>query len=65
MGDSTLRTWLYIEELADESGIPLSTLRHWRQIDQGPASFRIGRRVAYDRDDVRRWIKRQQEGTRR
>jgi predicted DNA-binding transcriptional regulator AlpA len=62
--DATLRTWVYIEELADETGIPLSTLRHWRQVGGGPASFRIGRRVAYDREAVRRWVKRQQADAR-
>jgi hypothetical protein len=55
-----VRTWLWIDELADETGIPLSTLRHWRQVRQGgPPSFTIGRRVAYDRDEVARWVARE------
>lgn len=32
------------------------TVRYWRHIDKGPASFKVGRRVLYAREDVERWI---------
>lgn len=55
---SVLRTWVWMDELSDETGIPLSTLRHWRRTGSGgPKSYRIGRRIAYDRDEVRRWVR--------
>ncbi|MFC8597175.1 helix-turn-helix transcriptional regulator [Isoptericola sp. NPDC057191] len=61
-----VRTYYWIEELSDELGIPLATLRHWRRLGEGgPKSFLIGRRVAYDRADVTRWIKAQRDGGRR
>lgn len=41
------------------------TVRYWRHIGQGPASFRVGRRVLYARRDVEKWIRelRAAEGT--
>lgn len=33
-----------------------STVRYWRQQGVGPRSFRAGRRVLYDADDVRAYI---------
>jgi predicted DNA-binding transcriptional regulator AlpA len=35
---------------------PVSTVRYWRHIATGPASFRLGRRVMYRRVDVDAWI---------
>src|SRR3712207_4060435 len=35
---------------------PVATLRYWRHLGEGPASFRLGRRVVYRREDVDRWI---------
>jgi hypothetical protein len=37
-------------------GVPVGTLRYWRHSDIGPASFTLGRRVVYRRDEVLRWI---------
>jgi DNA-binding transcriptional MerR regulator len=38
---------------------PQETLRYWRWRGEGPPSFKIGRRVVYDRDDLLRWVARQ------
>jgi len=55
-----IKTWLWIEELAAETGIPVRTFRHWRLARAGgPPSYTIGRRIAYDRKEVQRWIERQ------
>jgi excisionase family DNA binding protein len=32
------------------------TIRYWRHCGRGPRSFRVGRRVLYDRSDVERWL---------
>ncbi|MEP9380827.1 helix-turn-helix domain-containing protein [Nocardioides sp. KR10-350] len=32
------------------------TVRYWRHIKKGPASFKVGRRVLYAREDVERFI---------
>lgn len=32
------------------------TLRYWRHRNEGPPSFRLGRRVMYRRGDVSAWI---------
>jgi excisionase family DNA binding protein len=32
------------------------SVRYWRHIGKGPASFRVGRKVLYDRRDVETFI---------
>lgn len=45
-----------MEDVAAEFGLPIKTLRYWRyQGTGGPPSFKIGRRVVYDRADVLNW----------
>lgn len=48
-----------------ETGIPAPTLRYWRHANLGPASFSLGRRVVYRREEVERWIAEQELATRR
>jgi hypothetical protein len=40
---------------------PVATLRYWRHLGDGPAGFRLGRRVLYRRVDVDRWVSEQQQ----
>jgi excisionase family DNA binding protein len=47
---------LTITEAADLLRAPVATLRYWRHLGTGPASFRLGRRVLYRRDDLHAWI---------
>ena len=49
-------------EVAAALRAPVSTVRYWRHIGFGPASFRLGRRVVYRRQEVARWLD-EQEGT--
>ncbi len=35
---------------------PAETLRYWRWRGEGPASFKIGRTVVYERSDVLQWL---------
>ena len=47
---------LTITEAADLLRAPVATLRYWRHLGTGPASFRLGRRVLYRRDELLSWI---------
>jgi predicted DNA-binding transcriptional regulator AlpA len=52
-----MRELLLIEEVAELTRLPLSTLRFYRHRgDGGPPSFRLGNRVVYRRSDVEAWI---------
>lgn len=44
------------KQVSEMIGVPVGTLRYWRHSDIGPASFTLGRRVVYRRDEVLRWI---------
>ena len=44
-------------EVAAMTRAPQSTVRYWRHLGQGPASFRLGRRVVYRRHEVLRWLR--------
>ncbi len=48
-------------EVARITRAPQSTVRYWRHIGTGPRSFRVGRRVLYQRCDVQAWLAAQQE----
>jgi DNA-binding transcriptional MerR regulator len=43
-------------EVADLCRTSPETVRYWRHIGQGPASFKCGRRVLYDVDEVDLWL---------
>ncbi len=43
-------------EIADQTGIPVATLRWWRHRGEGPRSFKLGKTVFYDADDVAAWV---------
>lgn len=32
------------------------SIRYWRFVGKGPASFKLGRKVLYDRAEVETWI---------
>jgi excisionase family DNA binding protein len=37
------------------------TIRFWRYVGKGPASFKVGRKVLYDADAVEAWLKEAQQ----
>ncbi|SHU12293.1 Helix-turn-helix domain [Mycobacteroides abscessus subsp. abscessus] len=46
-----------IDEVSDETGVAVATLRWWRATGGGgPRSAKLGRRVVYRRSDVEAWI---------
>jgi len=53
------RTLISLEQVAERLGCSPATLRYWRQMDEGPPSFRVGRRVVYDEQALDRWIDEQ------
>ena len=47
---------LITEEVAELCRTTPETVRYWRHVDKGPRSFKVGRRVLYDRSDVEAWL---------
>jgi len=48
--------YLTTTEVADLCRTSAETVRYWRHIGKGPASFKVGRRVLYAREDVTAWL---------
>ncbi len=48
--------YLTTDEVADLVRTPVETVRYWRHIGKGPRSFKVGRRVLYDADQLQAWI---------
>ena len=61
MQTTELRTFLWVEELAEELDVPLATLRHWRRNGKGPKAFLVGKKLAYGRRDIADWLDRQRQ----
>jgi excisionase family DNA binding protein len=57
-------TYVTTEELAKELRTSPETIRFWRHIGKGPASFKAGRRVLYAREDIDAWIAEQRRNAR-
>lgn len=53
---------LSIAEVAEMTGVPENTLRHYRYIGKGPKAGKLGGRVVYREEDVRAWIDAAFEG---
>ncbi|MGJ5667829.1 helix-turn-helix domain-containing protein [Rhodococcus aetherivorans] len=51
---------LSTKEVSREWGISEGTLRWWRHADEGPASFKLGKRVVYRRSAVEAWVSGQE-----
>ncbi|MFC9767021.1 helix-turn-helix transcriptional regulator [Rhodococcus jostii] len=56
---------LTTKQVSERYGIPAPTLRYWRHVDQGPASFSIGKRIVYRRVELEKWIAAQEAATTR
>jgi excisionase family DNA binding protein len=44
------------EWLADYLDVPLRTVYGWRQTNQGPPAYRIGKHLRYRRSEVDQWL---------
>ncbi len=54
---------LRIEDVSEQTGVPVNTLRYWREQSKrkgvpkvGPQGVRLGRRVVYRQSDVDTWL---------
>lgn len=56
-------THLRTAELAAQYGIPVATWRWWRHRGEGPRSYKLGKTVFYDADDVTVWVQSQKSAT--
>ncbi len=54
---------LRTSDLVREFGIPEATWRWWRHRGEGPRSFKLGRTVFYERDDIDDWLVAQKSTT--
>ena len=48
--------YITTEEVAEILRAPAETIRYWRHVGKGPASFKIGRKVLYAVEDVEAFI---------
>jgi excisionase family DNA binding protein len=48
--------YLTTAEVAELLRAPVETVRYWRHVGKGPASFKAGRRVLYELADVEAFI---------
>lgn len=55
---------LTFADISEQTGIPEATLRYWRHLDQGPESFRIGRRVYVPESKYQEWYEEMTKSTR-
>jgi hypothetical protein len=57
----TTPTWKYLTvgDAAGFVGLAQQTLNSWRVSGYGPAYHKLGRRVVYDVEELKRWIQRQ------
>ena len=57
--------FLTAAQVSELTGISQGTLRYYRHANKGPASFSLGRKTVYRREEVVRWIAAQEEATTR
>jgi excisionase family DNA binding protein len=50
---------LTVPELAAYLSVPVRTVRFWRENDDGPPAFRVGKRLYFRASDVTRWLEEQ------
>ena len=48
--------YLTVSEVAEMLRMPVESVRYWRHIGKGPASFKLGRRVLYAAEDVETFV---------
>lgn len=49
------------EDLADMTQFSVETLRNWVYLGKGPASYSIGGRRRFRREDVEAWLEQRRE----
>jgi predicted DNA-binding transcriptional regulator AlpA len=51
-----VQKYLTTPEVAELCRAAPETVRYWRHVGYGPRSFKVGRRVLYEAQDVRAWL---------
>ncbi len=54
--------YLTVSEVAEMLRMPVESVRYWRHIGKGPASFKLGRRVLYAAEDVETFVNAARKG---
>lgn len=54
--EDVMPDYLTVQEVADLLRTSAETVRYWRHIGKGPTSFKVGRRVLFERAEVERFI---------
>ena len=52
--------YMTAEELEEMTGTPASTFRYWATVGEGPPSVKLGRRRVWKRDQVEKWLAKQE-----
>jgi excisionase family DNA binding protein len=52
---------LTVPELASYLGVPVSTVRYWREQGRGPRGFRVGKRLYFSAEAVTDWLEDQKQ----
>lgn len=55
--------FLSAQQVEDDYHIKAATLRYWASRNEGPASFKLGRRRVWRRSAVEAWIAAQEQAT--
>jgi excisionase family DNA binding protein len=50
-----------IEDLAEQLGVPVGTVRSLRATGRAPTATKVGKRLFFQRNDIDAWLKRQCE----
>lgn len=53
---SVLSEWMSRDDLAEQLGVKVDTLRRWDARRLGPPHVKLGQRVMYRREAVRLWL---------
>lgn len=54
---------LRTDEVSAMTGIPVGTLRYYRNRGEGPPSYKLGGTVVYDREPLQEWWDEQRRST--
>jgi len=58
----TIQKPLTLKQVSEATGIPAGTLRYYRHCgNKGPRSYKLGRAVVYDEEDVAEWLDEQRD----
>lgn len=60
MTATTSKEYLSTADVAEYLSVPANTVRYWRTAGKGPAYFRVGKFVRYQRSELERWVTTQQ-----